>query len=97
MSEKKLNEIKELLEDIKNILLFINQEQIQQQKEKLIQKNSVEKIIYNLCDEEHTISDMVEKSKKKNDNVKKVLSNLRQKGLIKTTKKDTKTVYKKQF
>ncbi len=97
MSEQKLNEIKELLEELKDLLVFINQEKIQEQKKKLIQKNSVEAIIYDLCDEENTISDMVEKSGKKNDNVKKVLSNLRQKGLIKTTKKDTKTVYKKQF
>ena len=97
LQKENLDEIKILLEEIRNLLLFANQDKIEERKLQLLQPNSVEKQIYNLCNGENSISDIVSKTKKKNDNVKKVLSNLRKKGLIRTIYSKDKITYQKNF
>ena len=50
MSEEKLSNIQDLLEDIKAILLLSNNEKIQQAKQQLLKEGSEQKKIYDLCD-----------------------------------------------
>jgi predicted transcriptional regulator len=97
LSEESLSEIKILLQEIKDLLLFINQDKIEERKLNLLEPNSVEEKIYNLCNGENSISDIANKIHKKNNNVKAVLSNLRKKGLIRTTTTENKTAYQKNF
>lgn len=98
MTEQTLNDIKEVLDDIKGILLFVNDAQIKEKKKKLLQKNSIEEQVYNICDTEITSKDISKKIQKKEGNVRKVLSNLRDKGLIKSIKKEDGTlVHTKRF
>lgn len=51
--------------------------------------------ILELCDKKHTIADMVARTGKKNSYVRKILTQLRKKGLIVSIKSDGKTVYGK--
>jgi Fic family protein len=51
--------------------------------------------ILKLCDKKHTIADMVSKTGKKNSYIRKILTQLRKKGLIVSIKSNGKTVYGK--
>lgn len=97
MSEEKLNEIKTLLEDIKGIMFLTNQEEIQSAIRKLLKTGSVEETVYKLCDGENTTTDIMVSIQKDQKYTNAVLSNLRQKGLIRTVEKDSKKVHEQRF
>ncbi len=96
LSEKNLVEIKDLLEDIKGLLILSNQEKLVDTKTKLLKSGSVEETIYKLCNG-MTISDIAAKIKKTEPHVRAALSTLRQKGLIKTIESNGKTTYEQRF
>lgn len=54
-----------------------------------------EKKILLLCDRKHTIEDMVAETEKKSGNVRKILTQLRKKGLIVSLKSGGKTVFER--
>jgi hypothetical protein len=54
-----------------------------------------EEKVLRLCDKKHTIKDIVHKTGKTETTVKSMLSHLRSKGLIQSTKSKDKLVYKK--
>lgn len=88
MTEGQLTEIKLLLEDIKALLLVINQDKLDEMKKRLLKPGSVESQVYELCDGTNTIQDIATKIKKSPENVGAVISSLRRKGIIKTVSRD---------
>lgn len=54
-----------------------------------------ERKILELCDKKHTINDIVKETGKTRNNVKVILTHLRNKGVIKTIKIKDKTVYQR--
>ena len=50
MSEEKLSNMQDLLEDIKELLLLTNQDKIKEVKKKLLAPDSIEETVYKLCD-----------------------------------------------
>lgn len=97
MSEENLNEIKNLLEDIKTLLILTNQEQLNQIKKKLVKPKSLEEKIYKLCDGSNTTVKIAKKIEKSNEYTGAVISTLRQKGLIKTVEKNGTKVHEQRF
>ena len=97
MSEATLNEIKSLLEDIKALLLLVNQDTLEEMKKKLLRAGSVESQVYELCDGVNTTQDIATKIQKSLEYVGAVISRLRQKGLVKTVEREGKKVYEQRF
>lgn len=81
-----------LLQDIKGILLLLNQEKIDATKSKLVKPDSVEYQVYELCDGSYTLQDIATKIQKSSDYTSAVISTLRRKGLVRTFEKDGKKI-----
>lgn len=97
MNDEKSNDVKSLLEDIKGILLLVNQDKIDEAKKRLVRSGTIEEIIYKMCDGNNTTPDIANKIQKDNQYAGAVISSLRQKGLIKTIEKDGKKVHEQRF
>lgn len=97
MADEKLDDIRNLLEDIKQLLIVTNHDKIEEMKKKLLKKDSLEEKIYKLCDGINTTTDIAGKIQKGNEYTGAVISTLREKGLIKTIKKNTKNVHERIF
>jgi uncharacterized membrane protein YgaE (UPF0421/DUF939 family) len=96
MPNDALKEIQDNLDDIKSILLLVNQSRLEEAKKELLKEGSEEEKIYQLCDSKTTqeIAAVVQKSDKYET---AVISTLRRKGLIKTLEKEGKKVHKQRF
>lgn len=97
MSDAKLDEIKNLLEDIRSLLKITNQDKIEEAKKKLIRSGSIEEKIFKLCDGTNTTSDIAKKIQKTNDYTRASISSLREKGLLRTIEKNNKQVHVQRF
>ncbi len=97
MSEDKLSNIQELLEDIKGLLLLSNQDKIEDSKTKLLKPDSVEESVYKLCDGTNTTTDIMTSIQKDQKYTNTMLGILRRKGLIKTVEKDGKKIHEQRF
>jgi len=83
-----------------NILKEINQKlsvliTLQKSSAKPPKLGTEENIVLKLCNGKNSVNDIMTATKKTRNNVKKTLSNLRKKGLIRTTTINKKTVYVK--
>lgn len=96
MSDEKLSNIQDLLEDIKAILLLSNNKLIQEAKQQLLREGSEQKKIYDLCDGK-TTQDIANVMQKSVEYVNSNLSLLRRKGLIKTVENDGKKIHEQRF
>ena len=96
MSDKILQNIQDLLDDIKAILLLTNNSKLQETKKELLKEGSEQQKIYELCDGKTTqeIATAIQKSA---DYVSSNLSLLKRKGLIKTIERDGKKVHEQRF
>jgi len=96
MSDKILQNIQDLLEDMKAILLLTNNSKLQETKKELLKEGSEQKKIYELCDGKTTqeIANAIQKS---TDYVHSNISQLRRKGLIKTIERDGKKIHEQRF
>jgi len=97
MSEATLNEIKSLLEDIKALLLLVNQDTLEEMEKKLLRAGSVESQVYELCDGVNTTQDIATKIQKSLEYAGAVISKLRHKGLVKTVEREGKKVHEQRF
>lgn len=93
MSDEKLSNIQDLLEDIKGLLLLAHQDKIEEMKKNAIRSGSIEETVYNVCQDEITNEEIATQIKKDTPYVRAVVSSLRQKGLIKTVEKNGKRVH----
>lgn len=97
MSEDTSEEIKTLLEDIKALLLLINQDKLEEMKKKLLKADSIESQVYELCDGVNTAQDIANKIQKSLENTGAVISKLRRKGLVRTIEREGKKVHEQRF
>lgn len=97
MSEDKLSNICDLLEDIRGLLLLSNQDKIEEAKSKLLKPSSVEESVYKLCDGTNTNADITKSIQKDPKYTNTVLGRLRRKGLIKAIEKNGNKVHEQRF
>ena len=96
VSEKILQNLQDLLEDVRAILMLSNSDKIQEAKMQLLKEGSEQKKIYELCDGK-TTEEIASAIQKEVPYVNSNLSRLRQKGLIKTVDRDGKKVHEQRF
>ena len=96
MSDENLNEIKNLLEDIRAILMLSNNKLIQDAKQQLLKEGSEQKKIYDLCDGKST-QEIATALQKTPNYVDSNISLLRKKGLIKTIEKNEKKIHEQRY
>lgn len=84
--EKILISIKSTLEEIKALLLMVNQEKLSTIRKELLKEGSVKRQIYELCDGSKTNKDIASAIQKDEAYVRSYLTILRREGLIKTDK-----------
>jgi len=92
-----LKSIKGTLEEIKNILVLLNQDVLSEVKKKLLPEGSIKKQVYDLCDGMRTTDDMAAAIQKSRDYVHSYLSILRRESLIRTVEKEGKQVHEQIF
>ncbi len=85
------------LEEIKSILVLLNQDKLASIKQGILPDGSVKKQIYELCDGTKTTEDIAQAIQKPNEYVRSNLSRLRREGLIKTVEKSGKQVHEQIF
>jgi len=91
------DEIKTLLEDIKGLLLIVNQDKLEEMKKRLLKPGSVESQVYDLCDGNNTTQSIATTIQKSTDYASAVLSNLRRKGLVRTIDRGGNKVHEQRF
>jgi len=92
-----LKRIQTVLEDTKGLLLFLNQDKLDEMKKKLLKAGSIESQVYELCDGTNTAQAIATKIQKTPDYAGAVISNLRRKGLVKTVDSAGNKVYEQIF
>lgn len=97
MPNDNLEEIKDLLEDIKNILQIVNQDKIDEAKAKLLEPGSIEEMVYKLCNGSNSTENIAKSIKKDNKYTLTVLGTLRKKGLIKTIDDNDKKIHQRRL
>lgn len=97
MSPSELEKIQSTLEEIRSLIVLVNQDKLRQVKEGLIKKGSVKERIYNMCDDTKTVEEMAQALGKENSYVHSYLSILRREGLIRNVVKDGRHVYRQIF
>lgn len=97
MPEDDATQLRDILDDIRAILLLTNQDKIDETKKKLLRSGSVEEIVYKMCEDGITNEEIATRLQKDAKNVRAVVSNLKQKGLIKTVEREGKKVHEQRF
>jgi len=97
MSEEKLSNIQNLLDDIKALFLLVNQDKLEEMKKKVLRPESIEERVYNLCSNDITTDEIVSEIQKDKKYANAVISTLRQKGLVRTFEKEGKKVHEQRF
>ena len=89
-------EIRNIVDDIRALLLLINSDRIEEAKKGLLKPGSEQEKIYNLC-EGKTTQEIMELSQKTEGYVNAVVSQLRKKGLVRSSERDGKKVHDQRF
>jgi transcription initiation factor IIE alpha subunit len=92
-----LDSIQRTLEEIKAILVLLNQEKLATIKKNLLKEGSIKTQIYDLCDGSKTAKDIATIIQKELPYVNSYLSILRREGLIRSVKKDSEIVHEQIF
>lgn len=85
------------LEEIKAILVLVNQNKLVETKKRLLKAGSIKQQIYNMCDGTKTTKEIATAIQKDSGYVNSYLSILRREGLIRTVKKEGKLVHEQIF
>ena len=85
------------LNDIKSILVLLNQDKLAEAKKKILKEGSVKLQIYELCDGTRTLQDIALGIKKSTDYVSSYLTILRREGLIRTLERGGRQVHEQIF
>ena len=97
MKEDTVSDIKNLVDDIKALLLLTNQDKLEEMKKHLLKPGSVEAQVYELCGERKTTQDVAAAIQKTPEYAGAVISTLRRKGLVRTLEVDGKKVHEQRF
>lgn len=92
MSEDKLEEIKDILLDIRSILLVTNAKELKDFKDKFMKEKSDQVKIYTYC-KGLTNEEIAKKVNKSKEIVNTNLARLREKGLVKSIQKNDKIIH----
>ena len=92
-----MEKIQSILEEIRSLIVLVNQDRLRQVKEELIREGTIKEQIYNMCDETKTVEEMAQALGKDNSYVHSYLSILRREGLIRNVVKDSRQVYRQIF
>ena len=85
------------LEELKSIIVILNQEELEKKKDKLLPKNSIKMKIYELCDGTNTISNIANIIDNENEYIRSYLSILRREGLIRRIKRNGEIYHEQVF
>jgi hypothetical protein len=91
-----LKAIREAIDDLKGLFILANQEKLEEVKDKLLKVGSAEEQVYQLCDGNNTVQDIITLTKKSAGNIRATLSTLRRKGLIRLKLGST-DIYEQRF
>ena len=97
MSSDTLERIQDTLEEIRSLMVLINQDRLKQIKDALLKPGTIKETIYNMCDETKTVDEMAQLIGKGRGYVHSYLSILRREGLIRNIVKDGRQVYQQIF
>ena len=97
MSSDVLEKILDAMEEIRSLMVLINQDKLTQIKANLLKTGTVKEMIYNMCDETKTVDEIAQSLGKDNGYVHSYLSILRREGLIRNIVKDGRQVYQQIF
>ena len=97
MSEDIMEKINNTLEEIKSLILLLNQDKLRAVKDQLLKSGTVKEKIYNMCDETKTVEEMAKSLGKGTGYVHSNLSRLRREGLIQNSTKNNRQVYRQIF
>lgn len=97
MSSNVLEKILEVMEEIRSLMVLINQDKLIQIKASLLKPGTVKETIYNMCDETKTVDEIAQALGKDNSYVHSYLSILRREGLIRNVVKNGRQVYQQTF
>lgn len=97
MSSDTLERIQSTVEEIRSLIVLVNQDKLKRVKEKLLKAGSIKERVYNMCDETKTIEEMAQSLGKESNYVRSYLSILRREGLIRNVVKDGRQVYQQVF
>lgn len=96
-SSEVLERIQSTLEEIRSLIVLVNQDKLKVAKEDLLKAGSIKEKIYNMCDETKTAEEIAQSIGKESGYVHSYLSILRREGLIRNIIKDGKQVYQQIF
>jgi len=97
LSSDTLERIQDTLEEIRSLMVLINQDRLKQIKDALLKPGTIKETIYNMCDETKTVDEMAQLIGKGRGYVHSYLSILRREGLIRNIVKDGRQVYQQIF
>ena len=85
------------LEELKSLIVILNQEELEKKKDKLLPKNSIKMKIYELCDGTNTINNIANIMDKENSYIRSYLSILRREGLIRRIERNDEIYHEQIF
>ena len=97
MSSDTLEKIHDTLEEIRSLIILVNQDKLERIKENLVKPGTIKQQIYDMCDETKTIEEMAQSLDKGGGYVRSYLSWLRREGLVRNVVKDGRQVYQQIF
>ncbi|MFY9300032.1 MAG: hypothetical protein WAO91_02420 [Candidatus Nitrosotenuis sp.] len=97
MPDENISQLRDILDDIRAMLLLTNQDKIDEAKKKLLKSGSVEETVYKMCEVGVTNEEIASQLQKDAKYARAVVSNLKQKGLIKTVERDGKKIHEHRF
>lgn len=92
-----LSKIQRDLEELKSLIIILNQEELEKKKEKLLPPKTIKKQIYDLCDGSKNIGELARSIGKSNEYTGSYLSRLRREGLIRKIEKDGEIYHEQIF
>jgi response regulator of citrate/malate metabolism len=97
MSNDELEKIRDTIEEIRSLMVLVNQDKLASIKENLLTPGSIKEKVYDMCDETKTAEEIAQAIGKGAAYVRSYLSILRREGFIRNVVKDGKTVYRQVF
>lgn len=97
MSSDSFENVQAILEEIRSLIVLVNQDKLTKIKEELLKEGTVKEKVYSMCDETMTAKEMAEALDKEEGYVYSYLSILRREGFIRNVVRDGKQVYRQVF
>jgi len=97
VSSNTLERIQGTLEEIRSLIVLVNQDKLKRVKDTMLKPGTVKEKIYNMCNETMTVEEMAQSLGKGSGYVHSYLTILRREGFIRNAVKDGRQVYRQVF